>query len=154
MDYVDADVRFICMPLLNKIAKRQFFSGMFFVYDATAAAGRNVQINLSGGNRTVSEEFLNVFNVDAFFQQKGGKGMTKGMGGNVSFYAGQPRIFCHDIAGGLCGERNTVFIEKNIFAVHLHPFQHFTISIQRVKHFFVGNIDISLLIAFTDDAYG
>lgn len=63
-----------------------------------------MEINLGCGDGTMAEEFLNVFDVDAFLQQQRGEGMAKDVGSDGTLNSGQFRVLCHDIAGGLGGE--------------------------------------------------
>lgn len=73
---------------------------------------RDMCINLCDVNRTVSEHFLNVADVDIGFQKAGGEGMAEHVRGDVQVNGGEGAVFVNHAANGLVGQGSAGLIHK------------------------------------------
>ena len=122
--------------------------------NAPFAGFGKVQVDLGGGNGTVAEKFLDVFDVGPFFQHQGGEGMTKGVRRYVFIDTGTVYIFADQIADCLCGEGRSEFADENV-RIGLFDFQpERQIFFKSRYNFHAAQVKKSLLISFPNDTEG
>jgi len=63
----------------------------------------DVGVYLGGGDGAVAQQLLDIADIDAFFQEQGGKGVPERMRGNRLFDAGSAGITINHEADGLLG---------------------------------------------------
>jgi len=92
--------------------------------DGTLFGGSGVEVDLGGGNGTVSQKILNVFDVHTFFQQKAGKGMAEHVGRDPVENTGVVRVFQNHVPNALGGKLPVKFGDEEVRLVHIAAASH------------------------------
>ena len=69
-------------------------------------------VDLGGGNGAMTEEMLDVLDIDISFQEESGKGMPEGVWGDVLLDVGQCCEFADDVPHRLVGEGSAQPVDK------------------------------------------
>lgn len=106
--------------------------------DGFLCSHSGVQVNLCGGNGTVSEKFLDIFDVYPLFQKKAGEGMTEHVGRDMPKHSRVIGIAKDHISNTLCGKLCPEFGNKNVWDIRIAAAANPEVLVEDVQYIVVA----------------
>lgn len=118
---------------------------IFMVQDFLLLVGADVGVNLRGGDGAVSEDMLDVADIDIFLQQLCSEGMAKHMGRQMLGDFQGFLIAGNQQAHGLLGEWITELVDEEKAAGFNFLLEHGPIGVQDFQYIRVADLQDALL---------